>query len=1420
MFIVNDSYLRKVLFFMVLLLLFTVSIRPAPAQEERPEKDTATTSIKAPPLILASTDTAVSTANTEALGGGETPYCRFPNIAIPDNDPNGVTDMQVVVDSGTIQDLGVSLVATHDWVGDLSFTLTHQDTGTSVTVFDQPGVPASTYGCEGDNIDVGLDDEATSPVEDECNVGTVPTIEGVFTPNNPLSAFDGEDLAGTWTLTAVDHEVAYSGTLNDWCIYAVTGTTGTANLTIVKDASRADGTDFLFTSTLPRATYFHQWGTTGSSDGEFLNPIDVVIDAAGNSFVTDPGNHRVQKFDANGDFLLEWGSFGTGAGQFETPDGIAVDADGNVYVTDFDGDRVQKFTNDGIYLYLWGSNGGGNGQFLRPEGIAVDTVGNVYVVDSGNNRIQKFTNNGTYLDQWGSLGGGNGQFQEPSFVALDADGNVYVTDSGNRRIQKFTSDGVYLTQWGSFGTGSGQFNGVEGITIDAVGNVYSAELQNHRVQKFNSSGAYLGQWGSLGTGNGQFDGPQGIAADAAGNIYVSDRYNDRIQKFAANFFSLDEADPDDGDAITDSRIFTGLTPGNYNITEILPNSDWSLADIACDSGTWTPDLDSQTLVLTLVDGDDVTCTFTNDGPPRLTIIKDAAPADGTDFLFTSDLPITTFLDTWGGSGTLPGLFNLPLGMAIDASGDIYVADGSNNRVQKFNANGDFLLEWGSSGSGNGQFNGPRDIAIDAAGDLYVTDRFNDRVQKFTSEGVYLDQWGGLGNGNGQFDDPIGIAIDSSGNLYVVDNGNVRVQKFNNNLVYLTQWGSLGGGDGQLNDPKFVTVDAAGNVFVSDTGNQRVQKFDNNGTYLLKWGYEDTAHPEGSFDRPEGLEVDDSGNIYVSDRFNHRIQKFDGNGNFLMMWGWGVQDGTAASQVCTSGCQAGLPGSGEGQIDGPEGIAIDGGVLYLSEATNHRVQKFGNSFSLDDAVPDDGDGVASTRVFSTLPTGSYTITEILPNGDWSLTDITCDSGSWSADLDSQSLAITLGLGDNVICTFTNSSLSTSLTIVKDANPADGTNFPFTSDLPAATYWHQWGSSGSGNGQFDIPYGIAVDATGNVFVTDKANDRVQKFDANGNFLIQWGGNGSGDGQFDSPDSVAVDSSGNVYVTDYGQHRVQKFDNNGTYVMQWGSSGSGDGQFSSPSGIDVDVMGNVYVVDEGNNRVQKFDSGGTYLTQWGSTGSGDGQFDVPAGVTVDGAGNVYVTDIFNNRVQKFDSSGTYLTQWGSMGSGDGQLAQPADVFVDPVGDVYVSDTGNNRLQKFDGDGTYLRQWGSSGSGDGQFANPTGIAMDATGNVYVVDTINNRVQKFMTNVFQLDDAEPDDGDVVTNARIFADLMAGDYMVTELLPTDWSLSTITCDGGTWSADLGSQTLSITLADGDNITCTFVDSQGGGWLVYLPFVTR
>src|ERR1043166_5374664 len=173
-------------------------------------------------------------------------------------------------------------------------------------------------------------------------------------------------------------------------------------------------------------------------------------------------------------------------------------------------------------------------------------------------------------------------------------------------------------------------------------------------------------------------------------------------------------------------------------------------------------------------------------------------------------------------------------------------------------------------------------------------------------------------------------------------------------------------------------------------------------------------------------------------------------------------------------------------------------------------------------------------------------------------------------------------------------------------------PTTVGAQAPVYLTQWA--------VPLPHGVTVDGGGNVYVTDPLNQRVQKFTSTGGPLTQWGSAGSGIGQFNEPYGVAVDSSGNVYVADLGNNRVQVFSGSGGFIRQWGTSGCAyltQWATSGPLGMAVDGSGNVFVTDPDHHRVLKFANDGSLVTEWGSAGTGDGQFNLPFGLGVDGDG-----------------------------------------------------------------------------------------------------------------------------------------------------------------------------------------------------------
>ena len=530
------------------------------------------------------------------------------------------------------------------------------------------------------------------------------------------------------------------------------------------------------------------WGKTGSNDGEFQIPGGIAVDLDGNVYVSEQVNNRIQKFTPNGQFLKKWGTPGTGNGEFNKPMGLTVDSNGFVCVADALNHRIQKFTGEGHPVAAWGSLGSGNAQFDTPVDIAIDN-GVLLVIDSNNNRIQRLTTGGTFLTPWGSSGSGDGEFMAPEGITVDAQGNIFVADTNNHRIQKLSSDGSFLDKWGSLGLGDEEFFSPFDITVDNNGIIYILDSTD-RLKKYTSAGILLAKWGSSGTADGYFYLPEGIAVDTIGSVYIADCNNYRIQKFNA-----------DGAYVTK----WGSKGSGSNQFE-------DIAGIATD--------DNNNVYI----ADDVNhCikVFSSDGSPIKT------------------------LGQCGISGSAPGIFNTPWGVAADHSGNIYVSECGNNRIQKFSPDGSSIT-WGSFGypdtdnEANGQFWNPWSVAVDdqTPGEtyVYVADGFNNRIQKFTGDGVFCGKFGTYGSNPGQFNNPYALSLDAAGNLYVAEAYNHRVQIVRStttfeNGTYTTAWevkatfGEQGPLPGQLNVPHGITINkTTGDIYISDKANNRIQVF--------------------------------------------------------------------------------------------------------------------------------------------------------------------------------------------------------------------------------------------------------------------------------------------------------------------------------------------------------------------------------------------------------------------------------------------------------------------------------------------------------------------------------------------------------------------------------------------------------------------
>jgi DNA-binding beta-propeller fold protein YncE len=568
--------------------------------------------------------------------------------------------------------------------------------------------------------------------------------------------------------------------------------------------------------------------------------------------------------------------------------------------------------------------------------------------------------------------------------------------------------------------------------------------------------------------------------------------------------------------------------------------------------------------------------------------------------------------------------------------------------------------------------------------------------------------------------PNGLFIDSADNVYIVEEFGQRMIKYNSSgasTLVIGEAGIMIATDNTFNDPLDVVVDGDDSIWVVDKN--RAVQFDSSGTYQQQIGEGAPGTDDAHFDGPRGLAMDGKGRLYVADGNNHRVQvyTFTAGGSAVLSSTIGelgvegsdnahfsypaqmvvdsserlyvVDAGNDRVQRCTYAAgwtcatvHGGTHGSGSNELSWPYGLGIDDSDnVYIADGGNNRIKK------LD----------TTTGISTTFKSGF----------EWP-TDVAVDSGGnvyvadWHHDL---CVVEKLDSGGTSLGVF-----------------AGDVGDPYETD----------------DVHFNAPYGVAVDASGNIHVSTDRGYRVIKLSSTG--VVQWvSGSGGKDERWGSytggPRSVAVDSSGTVYVVDTGNHKMEILNSNGSYADELGGTrGSGTYEFDNPQGIAVDQAGMyIYVADAWNHRVQIFDGNLDYVATLGvtgTTGTDNAHFDTPKGVTVDSSGNIYVADTGNHRVQIFDSSFTYSTTLGMTGvEGDdfAHFRYPNDVAVDGQGRVSVADTHNHRVQVFGSSGAYLTtiagQWGTN---TGEMREPMGVDVDGEGNLYVADSQGHRIQKF----------------------------------------------------------------------------------------------
>jgi uncharacterized protein (TIGR03437 family) len=643
------------------------------------------------------------------------------------------------------------------------------------------------------------------------------------------------------------------------------------------------------------------------------------------------------------------------------PQALASDAAGNVYFSAlncvFKVDATGTLTRIAGNMRTGYSGDGGlavNAPLSGPVGLALDATGNLYVADRANNRLRKISPSGviTTFAGTGTAGfsgdGGpaaNAQLSAPSAVALDNTGNLYVADYGNARVRMISTAGTITTVAGGGTLGANPFLGspgdggpatstalgyLFGLTVDATGNLYIADAEYDSIRKVSPSGIITTVAGNRGPGFGGDGGqalqaelnyPTGVAVDAAGDVYIADSRNNRIRM------------------VKEGGIISTVAGGTGTAL----------------STPYDVILDASGNLYIAAEGNDA--IFKMDTKGNTTTFA------GIQFSYSG-----SFGD--GGPATAAQLYS-PNGVAVDASGNVYIADTTNCRIRKVSSNGTISTV---AGNGTCSFSGdggpatsaelalPVAVAVDAQGNLYIADSYNNRIRMVSPNGTISTVAGSGGSGgsgisgfsaiplgdggpatSARLYEPQGVAMDTASNLYIADYGEGLIRKVTPNGIITTV---AGGGSSTSNGgpatsaaltyPMSVALDPAGNLYISEHGDafrngSRVRKVSPAGIITAVAGtgtpgFSGDGGPaiNAELDQPYGLVVDAAGDVFIADSFNSVVRMVSAaNGTITTIAGTPLTFGFSGDGGPATSAQL-----------APYGLAMDGaGKIYDADGFN-------------------------------------------------------------------------------------------------------------------------------------------------------------------------------------------------------------------------------------------------------------------------------------------------------------------------------------------------------------------------------------------------------------------------------------------------------------------------------------------------------
>jgi sugar lactone lactonase YvrE len=712
----------------------------------------------------------------------------------------------------------------------------------------------------------------------------------------------------------------------------------------------------------------------------------------------------------------------------------------------------------------------------------------------------------------------------------------------------------------------------------------------------------------------------------------------------------------------------------------------------------------------------------------------------------------------GGAATNAELY-FPQGAAVDAFGNLFIADTDNQRIRELGTDGILTTVAGNgtvsySGDGggaiDGELNSPTAVAVDAFGNLFIADSGNNVIRKVRTDGIITTMAGSGTNGysgdgsaatKAELANPQGVTLDASGNLFIADSGNNVIREVGTNGIITTVAGngtqgySGDGGPatkGELSNPTGVAVDASGNLFIADSGNNRVRKvvFPGSTLVLNNVGGANTGEYDVVVSSPYGSVTSSVVTLLVLlpptivtqpqsqgvALGSNSALSLAATGTVPLDYQWYFDGAPLQGQTNTTLLLSAAAYSDAGSYN----VVVAN--LYGSVTSAVAVLSVGFPPGITAQPMSQTNLFNSTAAFSVAVSGTGHFSYQWQFDGTNLTDgiITTVAGDGSRGYSGDGGAATKAelYYPNGVAVDASGNLfiaDVDNSVIREL----GTDGIITTVAGNGTQ----GSSGDGGpatkAELLSPAGVAVDAFGNLFIADRASQRIRKVTTDG-IITTVAGNGtqgySGDGgpatkaELLSPAGVAVDAFGNLFIADTWNQRIRKVGTNGIITtvagdgytnLSWLGGYSGDGgratnaELNVPSGVAVDGSGNLFIADSSNSRVRKVGTNGiiTTVAGGGPNYPGDGgaatnaELNAPTGVAVDASGNLFIADTFWERIREVGTDGIVTTVVGNGSTGysgdsgaatDAELWWPADVAVDASGDLFIADTYNMRVRK----------------------------------------------------------------------------------------------------------------------------------------------